>query len=556
MRCLLILILLTTYSSSYSQYTRYIIEFKDKKGTAVSLSSPNSFLSSESIARKKLFSIPIDSTDLPVSKVYLDSIATLADIKVLYTSKWLNLAIIQTTNQNSLNSINKFNFIKKQYPIANVAVKYTPPKMEEKVISGAFSVAVETPNENILSYGKSSNQITIHEGEFLHNKGFQGEGIKIALFDGGFYKYLNYSPFDSIRKKNKIKYTWDFIQNDANVNDDDPHGMNCLSIMAGNIPGLFVGTSPNATFYLFRTEDSRSEYPIEEAYWLIAAERADSIGIQIISSSLGYTTFDDGYFNHQYSDLDGMKTLVSKAASMAVSKGMIVTNSAGNEGNDPWKYISAPADGINVLAIGAINSNKQIASFSSFGPSADGRTKPDVISVGMNTQLVAADGSIGIGSGTSFSNPNIAGLIACLWQAFPEFSHLEIIEAIKKSSDQYTNPDNRKGYGIPNMRIAYIQLEHERALRNAKRILTESRIKAYPNPITNECNLAYKSSSNGYFQWQLMNIHGQVIRSAKEVVKKDEYYVFNIDRLEILPNGKYFIRYMDDQGNGTIQVIK
>jgi hypothetical protein len=556
MRSLLILTLLFAYSSSFSQYSRYIIEFKDKKGTAFSLSAPNNFLSTESIARKNLFSIPIDSTDLPVSKVYLDSIGKLADVKILFTSKWLNLAIIQTANQNSLNSISRFNFIKKQYPIANVAAKYIRPSMQEKVTSGSFSYAIETSNENILSYGKSLNQISIHEGEFLHNKGFQGEGIKIALFDAGFYKYLSYSPFDSIRKKNRVKYTWDFIQNDADVNDDDPHGMNCLSIMAGNLPGLFVGTSPNATYYLFRTEDARSEYPIEEAYWLVAAERADSMGIHVISSSLGYTTFDDGYFNHQYSDLDGMKTLVSRAASMAVSKGMIVSNSAGNEGDDPWKYLSAPSDGINVLAVGAINSNKQIAAFSSYGPSADGRTKPDIISVGMNTQLVAADGTVGFGSGTSFSNPNIAGLIACLWQAFPEFSHLEIIDAVKISSDQYTNPDNRKGYGIPNMRIAYIQLEHERAVRNAKRILTESRIKAYPNPIISECNLAYKSSFNGSFQWQLMNINGQLLRSGKEEVKKDEYYAFKLDRLESLPNGKYFIRYIDDQGTGSVQVIK
>jgi subtilisin family serine protease len=216
--------------------------------------------------------------------------------------------------------------------------------------------------------------------------------------------------------------------------------------MAANLPGRFVGSSPDADYYLFRTENARSEYPIEEVNWLMAAERADSIGVDIISSSLGYTVFDDNIFDHSYSDLNGTGTIVSKAASMAVSKGMIVSSSAGNEGDDPWKYISAPADGKNVLAVGAINTSNQIAPFSGFGPSADGRIKPDVVSVGFNTQLIASDGNIGLGIGTSFSNPNIAGLIACLWQGFPEFNNLEIIQAIKQSSHQYLHPEKVTEY--------------------------------------------------------------------------------------------------------------
>ena len=386
--------------------------------------------------------------------------------------------------------------------------------------------------------------------------GFQGQGIKIALFDGGFYKYLNYTAFDSIRKKNNIKATWDFVSNDANVNDDDPHGMSCLSTMAANLPGQFVGTSPSSEYYLFRTEDSGSEFPIEEAYWLIAAERADSIGVHIISSSLGYTRFDDAFFNHQYTDLNGLRTIVSKAASIAVSKGIIVTNSAGNEGNDPWKYISAPADGINVLAVGAVNTSKQIANFSSFGPSADGRIKPDIISVGWNTQLIAADGNVGIGSGTSFSNPTIAGLIACLWQAFPEFSALEIIDAVKKSSSQYNNPDNRMGYGIPNMKVAYLALDQERNIRNAKRILTEKNIILYPNPFISNLKIAYKSNNTGTFNWSIINISGQIIKTGIESVKKDQYYVFKIEALDNLTKGMYFLNYSDDQGKGSIQLIK
>ena len=552
------LIIILTFICIYSnaQYSRYIIEFKDKKGSIHAISNPSTFLSAESISRKKTFNIPIDSSDLPVSKYYIDSILTFPDIKLVYTSRWMNLAVIQTTNQNSLDKINILGFVKKQYPIANSIVTLKSNDIENSVVNNKSNLIDEAVNNNIISYGKSQAQISIHEGEYLHNKGFFGDGVKIALFDGGFYKYQNHTAFDSLRKQNKIKYTWDFVSNDASVNEDDQHGMNCFSIMGANLPGTFVGTSPHADYYLFRTEDVRTEFPIEEVYWLIAAERADSIGVHIISSSLGYTTFDDSYFDHRYNDLSGNMTIVSKAASMAVAKGMIVMNSAGNEGDAPWKYISAPADGVNVLAVGAINSNKQLAGFSGVGPSADGRIKPDIVSVGVNTQLISFDGTVGIGSGTSFSNPNIAGLIACLWQAYPEFSHLEIIQAVKKSGDQFLSPDNKKGYGIPNMHLAYLDLNNQREIKNAKRILTEKNIKLYPNPLTTEGKIAYKSTADGSFSWKMINLNGQMLKSNQLTVKKDEYYVIELGNLESLPKGKYFLVYQNGEEHGTIPIIK
>lgn len=556
MKASLIFILVILFNASFAQYSRYIIEFKDKKGTTHTLSNPTTFLSNESIQRKKTFNILIDSSDLPVSKNYADSISRFADVNLLYTSRWLNLAVIQTTNQSSIEKIKALGFVKKQYPIANTLVQLHTTDIENKIVRTTIPQQKEIVNDNSLLYGKSQSQIYLHEGEFLHNKGFLGDGIKIAVFDGGFFKYLNLLAFDSLRKQNKIKHTWDFISNDASVNEDDPHGMNCLSIMGANLPGSFVGTSPHADYYLYRTEDAKTEFPIEEVYWLIAAERADSAGIHIISSSLGYTTFDNSFFDHQYSDLNGNGTIVSKAASMAVAKGMIVTNSAGNEGDDPWKYISAPADGINVLAIGAINTSKQLAGFSGLGPSSDGRTKPDIVSVGVNTQLISIDGNVGIGSGTSFSNPIIAGLIACLWQAFPEFSNLEIIQAVKKSSDQYLNPDNKKGYGIPNMRIAYMDLNMQREIKNAKRILTENNIKLYPNPVTNTAKIAYKSTIDGLFNWKMINSIGQIIKSGQLPVKKDDYYIIELGNLEFIPGGKYFLVYYNGDEHGTLPFIK
>lgn len=549
------LMLLLSFQA-HAQYSRYALELTDKKGSAYHLSTPLSFLSAESIARKKKYNIPIDSTDLPVSKVYLDSIVKMENINLIGSSRWMNLIIIQTSNQGTLEKIKSLGFVKKQFPIANSIVKFQD-NQKDQILSEKFtSNATESILENALNYGKSQAQISIHNGAYLHNKGLTGNGIKIAVFDAGFFKYQTYEAFDSLRRKERIKYTWDFVSNHPSVSEDDAHGMSCLSIMGANLPGRFVGSSPGADFYLFRTEDAGSEFPVEEINWLMAAERADSIGIDMISSSLGYTTFDDNMFNHTYNELNGMGTIVSKAASMAVSKGMIVSSSAGNEGDNPWKYISAPADGKNVLAVGAINSSNQIAPFSGYGPAADGRIKPDVVSVGFNTQLIAADGNIGIGNGTSFSNPNIAGLVACLWQGFPEFNNLEIIQAIKQSSHQYLNPDNRKGYGIPNMQLAYEDLYKQRDIRNAQKILAEKNIAVYPNPINTFCKIAYKASKDGFFYWRLMNMNGQSIQSKNYAVNANQYYVFEIKDLTSVPKGVYLISYKSETEKGTLKIIK
>ena len=556
MKYFVVAALLLLSFDAQSQYSRYVLELTDKKGTKHTLSTPQSFLSTESIDRKKRFNIAIDSADMPVSAIYVDSISKMGNLQIIGSSKWMNILLIQTTDAAAIQKINRLGFIKKQSPIANSIPK---PKQIEKdqilTLPNPF-YATEKTNENSINYGKSQSQIAIHNGAYLHDKGLKGSGIKIAVFDAGFFKYLSYDAFDSLRRREKIKYTWDFVSNHRFVDEDDAHGMSCLSIMAANLPGRFVGSSPDAEYYLFRTENARSEYPIEEVNWLMAAERADSIGVDIISSSLGYTTFDDKIFDHSYSDLNGTGTIVSKAASMAVSKGMIVCSSAGNEGDDPWKYISAPADGKNVLAVGAINTSNQIAPFSGFGPSADGRTKPDVVSVGFNTQLIASDGNIGLGNGTSFSNPNIAGLIACLWQGFPEFNHLEIIQAIKQSSDQYLNPDNRRGYGIPNMQLAYEDLSKQRDIRNAKKILIEKNIVVYPNPINDHCKIAYKALQDGNFQWKMININGQSIRSDEQKVKSNQYYVFDIKNLSTIPKGTYFLSYINGAEKGIIKIIK
>jgi hypothetical protein len=491
-----------------------------------------------------------------VSKVYLDSIAKAGKVEILNSSKWLNQVLIRTTDQAALNKISQFPFVKKRSPIANRPSTINEEKFIETVTETNISQTIASTKATILNYGNSSKQVNIHEGEFLHNKGFQGKGIKIAVLDAGFFKYQNIAAFDSLKINGQLKMTWDFVDNNPSVNEDDAHGMQCLSVLAANLPGAFVGTAPAASYYLFRTEDVATEFPVEEQNWLAAAERADSIGVQMISSSLGYNTFDDARFNYTYADLNGKKTMITRGATMATNKGMIVMKSAGNSGNSAWKYLLAPADAVDVLAVGAVNNLKQVAPFSSFGPSSDNRVKPDIASVGWNTFLISTNGTVAQANGTSFSNPNIAGLIACLWQAFPEFSNKEIIETVRKSSDRYNNPDARTGYGIPNMRLAYGMLEKESNIRKAKVLLKVDRLKVYPNPMTDEFTIVYNGKTNGKLLVQLLSIEGKLIRNLSYDVLENEYYFFNVNGLGSQASGQYILSYKDGVGAGTLRIMK
>jgi serine protease AprX len=556
MKQIITLFIIALSSVCKAQNNRYIIELTNKQGSIYAVNNAFSYLSAESIQRKKKFNIVIDSTDFPVTPAYLDSIKLSGNVEILNTSKWLNQVLIKTTDQAALVKIRKFAFVKNQYYIDKKLNSGTKDQGVQGLLSKKTNIEALSNLANTLNYGSAGAQIYLHEGEFLHNKGLQGNGIKIAVLDAGFAKYQNIAAFDSLRLNNKILGTWDFVEKNNSVNEDDIHGMWCLSILGANIPGSYVGSAPRASYYLYRTEDVASEFPVEEQNWAAAAERADSLGVDIITSSLGYSEFDDPSFNYTYADMNGKKTIVSRAATIASQKGMIVTNSAGNEGGRKWKFIIAPADVAEVLSVGAINVNKQVASFSSYGPTGDGRVKPDVTSVGWNTFLINLNGSVGQGNGTSFSNPNLAGLIACLWQAFPEFNNKEIINAVKQSADHYDKPDNRTGYGIPNMRLAFSMLEKERKIKEAKLILKTNLIKAFPNPFSNKFTIVYKGISNGKIDFNLLGIDGRFIRHYNFDTIENEYHYFILDQLESLPIGQYFLQYFDGINSGTIRVSK
>ncbi len=557
MKSIFTIVLLTFFIPAKSQYSRYVIELNTKQGTPYSIAEPSSYLSPESIARKKRYNINIDSLDLPVNPAFIDSIRRSGKVEILNVSKWLNQILIRTTDQTALNKIATFKFVKKRYPIAKKSIELVDKiQLGELNSSSTTETSSLNLNKTALNYGNAGPQIQIHEGEYLHNKGLQGQSVKIAVFDAGFFRYQNISAFDSLRQKQRIKDTWDLVALNSSVNEDDIHGMWCLSIMAANIPGTYVGSAPQANYYLFRTEDAGSEYPVEEQNWVAAAEKADSLGVDIITSSLGYSEFDDPSFNHTYAQMNGATTLVSKAASIAIKKGMIVTNSAGNEGIKKWKYIIAPADVKDVLTVGAININKSVAPFSSYGPASDGRVKPDVTSIGWNTFLINSNGGVSQGNGTSFSNPNIAGLVACLWQAFPEFSNIEIINAVRQSADRFTSPDDRVGYGIPNFRIAYLSLDKERKSRLVRDILKTEDIKVFPNPISDRINIAYKNQNSTRIEFQLYSMDGKLIKRFQQETIPNEFYLFNLDQLESLPNGQYILNYNTGSKKGNIRIMK
>ncbi len=553
---------------SYSQYTRHIVEFRDKKGTQFTLANPSNYLSAKAIQRRASNNIIIDSTDLPLSKAYVDSIAAIPNVTILNKSKWFNQLLIRTSDPTALAKINSFPFVKTTTAIAPT------PRLTEEVISQKIEKEYQVSEEILskirreqeafetsginLDYGNTFNQIHIHEGEFLHNLGFTGKGITIAILDAGFRSYKTNPVFDSARLQGRILGEWDFVNNEASVVEDDTHGANCFSIIASNRPGVLVGSAPHASFWLFRTEDVFSEYPVEEQNWVAAAEFADSAGTDMISTSLGYHMFDNPAFNHTYPQRNGNFSLITRASDLAASKGILLTNSAGNDGAraDEYKFVACPADADSILTVGAVTNAGLIANFSSWGPNGAGKLKPNVVSVGQGTIFATTTGNPTGGNGTSFSNPNMAGLVACLWQAFPEFSNMEIIDYVQRSSDKFNTPDIRYGYGLPNFRKAFEMLTEERRVRNMNNILGAEWIRAFPVPFTKNLTIILKAPTSGSTVLELTDAKGSLIEEKSINVIADQIYNINFNKAAALNPGVYFIKYLNGKTRTILRIVK
>ena len=461
-------------SAQSSTQTRYIVKFKDKGNSSYTLANPSAYLSARSLARRTRYGIAVDSIDMPVTPSYVQSIENVPNVTVLNTSRWMNQVSIQISNAASvpdaLAAINSFSFVQSSAPTAArrmVAERESIKKLEDDFAPVSSTARMAAMQDNYYSYGQSAAQVDIHNGAFLHNIGLRGQSMIVGMLDAGYSNYRTVSGFDSVRTNGQILDTWDFVLGNPDVNNYSGHGTACFSAMAANLPGQLVGTAPKASFFLYRSEDGGSEYPIEEHNWVCAAERVDSAGGDVISSSLGYNQFDDPYYNYTYANLNGNTTTAARAADLAAKKGILVLNAAGNSGNGGWKYLLTPADADSVLAVGAVNKDSVVGDFSSYGPAADGQVKPDVASVGVGTILQSSGGNVSWANGTSFACPNMAGLATCLWQGFPELNNMKIVGALRQSGHKATAPDDRVGYGIPDMKKAVLLLLKEYATSSA-----------------------------------------------------------------------------------------
>jgi serine protease AprX len=545
MKQLLIIVLLSLFSTlvlpaQNAAPDSYWVKLKDKKGTPYLISQPGAFLSQRSIDRRKRQHISIDETDLPVSPVYLDSLKN-RGLEIVHTSKWLNGATVRTADTTLIKKVATLPFV--------AFVQLTKPAKVLKSIINKFSDEETNTVYDPAKYGTAITQLTQLNGQYLHRQGFRGKGIQIAILDAGFLNANTITAFDSLRNSNRILGTRDFVDPKADIYKQNYHGMSVLSCMGGNVPGSLIGTAPDASFYLIRTEDVTTEYLIEEDNWVAAAEYADSLGVDVINSSLGYNLFDDPRMNHTFADLNGKKTRVSQGANMAFLKGILIFSSAGNEGSNSWKRIIAPSDGENVIGVGAIDKNGLRASFSSVGPAFGGAVKPNVVAMGSGTTLALSNGSIGYANGTSFSSPVLAGMGACLLQANPYASAKLAKTAIEQSASQYNKPDSLLGFGIPDFEKADKYLK----VNSATYLNWESSWAISPNPFTDYLFIKNLNNAiNENCQICIYNLHG--ICLWQSTFQPEETII--LKNLANLPQGFLILNIRSGEKEERIKLVK
>ena len=538
-RFIVFIILSLFVGAAIAQNKKYIVKFNDKNNSLFSINNPSQFLSPKAIERRTKQKIAIVENDLPVNSDYLDSL-TLKGAQILYSLKWLNAAVVLADSLKMVD-INTLTFVKNYNRVAR---EMTSEKIVE--IENCFN---SFKKSNTSDYGSSYNQTHMLQADNMHAEGFHGEGMLIAVLDAGFKNASSLNYLNHLYNKNRVLATYDFVDNEIDVYDDHEHGLEVLSTIASYQIGALIGTAYNASFVLLRTEDDATETEIEETNWARGAEYADSIGADIISSSLGYSKFDSPLTSHTFMDLDGETTLSSIAGDIAASKGILVFCSAGNEGAEPWRHITTPSDGDSVLAIGSVDNNMNYSYFSSIGPSADGRIKPDLAAMGQNVTVGSPFGGFKSGSGTSFSCPITAGLAAGLWQAFPTLTNMQIAEALKKSASQYSNPDFYLGYGIP----GYLK---------AKSFIYDSifnigiDFRIFPNPINS--GYLYFTSGVEYFNKpvtiKMYDILGRQVAEDQLLVAgvKTETNIF----ADAFKDGMYILRFQFPDKTVKTRLIK
>jgi subtilisin family serine protease len=512
----------------------YYVQLTDKNHSQHTIDQPQNFLSPRALLRRTNQQIAINNADIPVSQFYIDSLQKLG-FEVWLKSKWLNAVVIYT-DTTTIKQVTNQSFVVSHQRLTRVAADLISPL---KSIQQQSAVAI--------NYGNAANQITMIGIDQMHKDGFAGQGMQVAVLDAGFSKANQLKVFDSLFVNNRILGTYDYVKKETTVYEDHEHGMEVLSVLAGYSEGNLVGGAYKASFYLLRTEDNNSESPLEEFNWAVAAEFSDSIGVDVISSSLGYTDFDTLSLSHHYSEFNGKTTIAARAAKMAASKGILVCVSAGNDGANAWKHISTPADADSIITVGAVDSQGKYAYFSSIGPSADNRIKPDLVTKGLGAWVATTSGTFGSNNGTSFSCPILAGLATGYWSAFPNLTSQEVIQNLKLSASQYLNPDNYLGYGIPNYSKAKNIVLGDVKQGNALMYLL------FPNPVDENNTLVIR---------MLDNLNELIVfvyhADGSLVLTKPVAQVGNDIFLDVssLAKGVYFLKVQNVNQSKTVPFVK
>lgn len=436
---------------------KYWVEFKDKDNSPYSIERPEEFLSPRAIEKRKRLNIAITEEDLPVNESYIQQLLAIDETMVLFTkSKWLNGVTVYSEQEDIIELILELPFVtgaectivmNSEEDFDYPRYEYKQPQKTEEVLK------IESGKE--MPYGYSSSQTGINGAQWLHRMGAHGEGMFIMVLDGGFENANEIPHFEALRKEGRLIGTRNFVQPGRSVFIDGSHGTMTLSCMAGYMENEQLGTAPKAMYFLAQTEDGRSENKIEEDNWVAGAELADSLGCDLINSSLGYYNFDNKEQAYRYKDINGETSRATIAADIATSKGIIVCVSAGNEGDDDWHYITCPADAKSVLTVGGVDHKGVPSPFSSYGPTYDNRIKPDAAAVGSYAIVANTKGETDYSFGTSFSSPILCGMTACLWQLFPERTPYEVVQAVRRAGCYFTQPHKQLGYGITNFLFAY-----------------------------------------------------------------------------------------------------
>jgi hypothetical protein len=545
-----------SWTSKAQQQHAYRISFTDKKGAAADISLPAAFLSARALDRRNVQHLAIDSADLPVSKVYVDSVLKLTGGILHLRSRWLNYCVVLVSDTSDMQFVRGKSFVK---DITYVAMFSSPLHLlpaapfstgDTAATAGVPGGSTMKTTSDVGYYGSAYDQINIANGQYLHNQGYRGSGKMIAVLDAGFAYVNTLAGFDSMRSGNRLADTYNFDLDTNDVFNYSTHGMEVLSTMAGIVNGAFVGTAPDALYALYLTEHNADEQPFEMDNLVAGLERADSIGADIASISLGYNFMSIGMINANlsFADIDGKTTVAARAANIATRKGMLIVSSAGNEGSNSWGKILTPGDADSALTIGSVDGLKNRSATSGKGPNSAGVLKPDVCMQGAPAAVLNTVGSVSSGSGTSLATPEMAGLAACLWQMFPKATPYQLRDAIRRSAHRADRPDTLYGYGVPDFGKAADLLKL--VVDTTAPVLPDFTVG--PSPFSGTFQLNIGAMGNTTAELSLVDVQGKLLLQRSLLLNAGAN-TFDVAMPGNAPSGIYILRIVS---GGQMKVVK